>query len=313
MGASTFDELRLSFIELKKTISGVYCDNDPSKLYPQIADNHLRSLCVRLTDIADRLREHERNAEKGFIAPVEEVFIAAWNDYQKRWSSAVWEVSFYDKNPSFANFVREEFGDVGFLNLDVDYSEKAIADREAMQFRFFMRDLKRCIDELDVDSDRYEFTCDLATTLVRLWKATRFTLEGADERAHLAPIALVPRKVANKVAPAAVRSLYDLWGEARKAYILGAPMASMAMSRAVLEELLATAYRIKKDTLSQSIAAVEKSRIDTRRMDKIRRIGNAVLHGLTNPVSLDGNKAIKNPTQEALKVLVDLKELIEEP
>jgi Domain of unknown function (DUF4145) len=306
-----FMELVPLFLDLMKKVVDC-CDEDPSVLYEDaIKDEKLRKLCIELNSIAEKLREHEKSAERGYIAPVNEKFSAEWNVYRERWEKPISRVTGFDEHPYIALAIDEIYGDRE-IQIYAGLTEKEISELEKREILDFFRNLESARNDLEEGSDAYECIDNLAKALVSLWKTTGFDLHGADVRASRAPVPLVPPKVANKITPDAPLSLYQYWNEARNAYILGASMASLAMSRATLEILLRDVHNAQGKKLEEYIQYMKKnSRLSGDIMHRIQKVGDTILHASEVKPSIPGRKAIENPQHVALQVLNELRKLIE--
>ena len=308
--SSNFDVLLPLFISLMKRIRE-YCDDDPTALYDVAKrDEELRKLCVKLNKIADELQRHERLAEQGILAPVTVPFRKEWNDYTDRWHRHIVSVWHYDVWPDIADFFRNN----NFQSVYINGSEEEISKKEAADFKYtttMLRDVQLSLEE---DSDQYETVSEVIDALEKLHGVTRFSLRGAVERSEVAPVALVPPITAGKITNNRHLSLYHFWNEARKAYICGAPNASMAMARATLELLLRDVHNAKGHDLEDMIQYMKKnSPLPGDVMHRIQKVGNAILHGFNEAQNFSAKRAAISPTITAMGVLIDLKRLIETP
>ena len=200
------DELVGAFLSLKARV-WEYCDGDPSLLLREAKrDAGLIPDCVTLQEIAKHLEAHEASAEMGLISPVNETFRREWNDYIRHWRRHVFDVWLYNDDPEFLELV----AGIGPFKLGSAYSdgsEEQVAIADRANFYALANDLKSAEFMLDEGSDEQDAIHDLVELLEMLWGTMGFSLQGAFNRASLAPVALVPPKVAKKITPQASLSL----------------------------------------------------------------------------------------------------------
>lgn len=292
----SIEELWRCFIALKRTIESS-CDSEPAVLIAAAQDdNSLRDKCTELDRLADKLRQHEAVAERGLISPVDATFRKEWKNYNSNWRKPISDVVMNSKWPDMA----ELFAGIGKIAIiDDNRSEAERSRAEEMLLKYLIRDLKKIHDVADAGSDEQEAITELIRSMIVLWKTTNFSMPGADQRAAQAPVLLVSKKISDRITPGDRLSLYGYWNEARRSYILGASMASIAMSRATLEVLRKNVLKAGGEGLSGDL------------MDRIQRSGNAILHALKDCAGIPEKRATTNPTVAALRILNDLKALIE--
>ena len=90
-------------------------------------------------------------------------------------------------------------------------------------------------------------------------------------------------------------------------------MASIAMARAALEVLLTDVHKAQGSRLEDKIQYIKQSgQLPGHVMHRVQKAGDSILHALREPTDLTAKQASQKPTQIALQLLRDLKQLIEE-
>lgn len=138
------------------------------------------------------------------------------------------------------------------------------------------------------------------------------SISEAFDRWNALPPVFVPRHVSDKYGLTAKAGLYALFNECVRAWVAGAPVASAAMCRALLELMLKQHYLRdfkKRENLYNLIdMAVERySFLDGGRMHALREGANAMLH---NFAVSGGSMEVDDASM--LAIFRDLKHYIEE-
>ena len=126
-------------------------------------------------------------------------------------------------------------------------------------------------------------------------------ISGAFRRWRKVPTTFVPTHVSNQHGLTEKGSLYDLLNDAVRAYVFGAPAASVAMCRAALEMILKRHYCAgafaPKDDLADIIVLASKrfNFLDQKELDGLRQKGNKILHdyGSVGKLSEDDERTIQ--------------------
>ena len=111
---------------------------------------------------------------------------------------------------------------------------------------------------------------------------TGFDLRQASQRWRAVEPVFVPAHVSNAYGASDPKSLSRLLDEAVRAYVFGAPAASIAMCRSLMEEVLRHHYRFDGPDMEKVIAAAEArphfAWIRGLKLQAHRKVANAVLH-----------------------------------
>ena len=262
-----------------------------------------------LQKICDRLQGYRRSfdiAEEWTAVPFTPYVPAAASkarrEYDDRWRGIVariadreWMALFdelfpdgiFEDNDSFDPLGRDIEGwksgarnDVG----NIEHAFEYLAERRAN----------------DDDND-LEFLDEIELSWNRLRKVVGFDIKGAFWRRSAIPHILFPSHVSSHYGPDHA-SIYRRLFDASRAFTFGAPLAALAMQRAVLEELLkkhwGSSGGIIRDANLPSLS-------HDSRADRLKRYGNDALHG--DPEKLTADEL----DREVIKNFLLLRELIE--
>jgi hypothetical protein len=150
------------------------------------------------------------------------------------------------------------------------------------------------------------------------WKSLKdeagLDLRGVFRRRALVPFVLFPRHVASHHGQAEMLSIYQNLRQAHEAFVFGAPFATMALMRSIMEVVLRDHYGANGKDLSERISNSRKllpRGANEAALHRVRKIANAILH-LDN----ERNEALPKlePVQlekEILSLLRVLRALIE--
>lgn len=344
------DGLVADFLEQKRKLQE-QCDNDPACITELAgSDVDFRAVCESLSWKAGQLREAQVNAPSAIIAPVNEIFIQQWRDYEKRFSDVVARVAMASmiqqtrealnrgivevnetgtypaKQREFKSSYQDSYESAKILNLDEDPWTRA--NNSGSEFAAALDKLieegSSCLLEADLD-DEDDWRASVASDGLFAWSRLKsdcvLDVAGVLRRQTLAPTLLVPKTISDNVG-GELFNLYDLWTDARQAYIYGTFLSSLALARAILEKLLQRFYEAEGSNLPELIRDYEQ-RTPTPRpshdLHQIRLIANAVLHsnlvaseGTTNSFSEKrASRAKADPEKASLDSLIALQKIIE--
>jgi hypothetical protein len=244
-------------------------------------DEDFRKVCRDLSWMASLLHTAERSQRPLYAAPVDPQFVSAWRDFEERFDSVL------------AGIFLEDLGMV----LDTPSGE--LSDRSAVALdhaedaaRESTRAIESVIDfaESSIAGEHHEYDDEFVEQIepgLLEWKRLHVTLNLCSvlTRRKLVPFVLIPRHVAAKHSPAQAPSLFEHLKQAHEAFVFGAPLASLALVRSVLELVLRNHYGTNGD-LEEQIRSVTRLPRGVTRSDlyEIRRL--AVLHFSTERVAI---------------------------
>lgn len=300
------------FLSLKRRVLDA-CGNDPSSIESMAnGDEPFRQLCLQLSSATYRLRLSEESATGGIIAPVNQSFIQEWRDYEKRLSAPLAGVFLAD------------------LGMSLGEGEKAtqeeISDDCAKQEANDLTSLIQYLEDRANDTDDERFQTFLGEGLAawrNLTTKVGLDLRGVFRRVQLAPLVLMPNHVARKYGPNEGQSLYLKWTDARRAFVFGALHASIAMSRATLEQILKDGYGLNTTNLHKAIKKLGEvtSPAVATKADRLRVVAKFLLHAEYDSYKRTEleilrerkirDEALSNLEREVAALLLVLRDLIE--
>jgi len=286
--ATPFEEFIALFNRVKEEAKG-----DPKK----IATFYGQSTALRdAVDALDRFTlwsDFERRYMHGprkFHAQVPREFEPAWRDYTKHWAgpmAGAW------------------LGELGF-DLKIDVSETAsapsVADEAEYDEHFDPRwddgaaAIQAGLDHLGDKLSDYEDAdfgspgaANLCRPALEAWDYLQNTIgidiSGIFHRWRTVPVMFLPAHVSNRHGLTEKGSLFDLLDDAVRAYVAGAPAASIAMCRAALEMVLREHYVRPTGDMSLDnlidLAARRFAFLDAARLHRHRKAANRIMHGYT--------------------------------
>jgi hypothetical protein len=343
------DGLVAGFLEQQRKLQE-QCDNDPACIAELAeSDINFRAVCESLSWKAGQLREAQVNAPSAIIAPVNEIFIQQWRDYEKRFSDIVTRVAMASmiqqtretlnrdivevnrtgaypvKQRELKSSYQDSYESAGTLNSDKDPWMRAnnYGSEYAAALDKLIEEGKSCLLAADLDDEDEGAwdTCNGEVAWNRLKSDCSLDVSGVLRRQILAPMLLVPKAISDNVG-GELFNLYDLWTDARQAYIYGTFLSSLALARAILEKLLRRFYEAEGSVLTELIKDYEQRtpmRDSSHDLHQIRLVANAVLHstlvaseGATNPFSEKRvNRAKADLEKASLDSLTALQKIIE--
>ena len=293
-----------------------WSDDRPDELIDlAVNDISVKDLCVEVLEAASIFQQDELREHEPFVAPVDPKFQKAWRDYEDRYEHFLQQIGVMDlvyagpglpidafcpghlPNPSEAWKIEDRFASDFAKNIDaaVDFAEYKA-------------------DDLD-DEDFYHQIQDGCDAYGRLTQNLGFDSRGVFRRRALFPQVLVSQHVASKHGSAEPVSLYTLLQQAHDAFVYGAPYASLALMRSILEKVLRDHYGAKQGELYMRINQALRFGRQKEAMHRIRKLVNAILHW--DNEKGEGEKTfflgtVEEQEKNMVLLLLSLRKLIEE-
>jgi hypothetical protein len=324
------DEQVRNFLIEKKRLQD-YCDNDPSEVESIAAtDPQFRQICSDLNWKASILMAAQRHSDGGLIAPVSEAFISEWRGYEERWHYVICFIGLAESFGTVREFIKEAAAADLSESPPKEIALRKPSDADALEISDALKRApklttsyqEQSIEKLlslgeiyaeDIDSDYDGDAFDGRLAWEELKGEAQLDVAAVLSRNGAAPKILVPKAINDNVG-GDLLSLYDLWKDARKAYIHGSPLSSLCLSRAILEKLLRRFYKIDERELDLLIREYKKQfrarESEISKMHALRMSANGILHeGTDNNFPL--RQVINDPEASALDALKLLQILIE--
>jgi len=259
-------------------------DDDPGRLEAAWPDNNqLHSLCDELAQLVRRFETIEEWSQLAFTDNVSPAGARARRDYDERWRGVVTDVA----NRELAALLDEILGGDFVDDTETNDTSPASAQDQLADEIVHWKDaanedaaqIKRIIDylfqlrELDDDGDR-EWIDEGLHAWDRL-EVSGLDIAGALWRRRALPHVLVPVQVARHYG-ASKRSLHRRLHQAGKAFVFGAPLAALALQRAVIEEVLSKHWGAEKGWVRD--ANLPDLSWESR-AHRLKRLANDALHG----------------------------------
>ena len=292
------------------------CSNDPNELENITeGDDELKDICIRLYFVACTISSNEKRYPQMFTAPVDPKFIEQWRDYEERYAGRISSIFLSDlgvisKASANDNSVQPK------TKYEIHWDN---ANDEAIEQTSAISNVITFANE-QIDQDHRDFPEDFVDQIsmaVSTWEdlnsQTGLDIQGIFRRRMLVPFVNIPTRVANLPEASGKNSLLTLLQEAHNAFVFGAPLAALAVMRAVLEKTLVTLYGATKGDLKDKIEIIFKRQYRCRlprnlraqTLDDLRKSANEVLH--LNP----NKKEERIAERELLEYLLALRDLIE--
>lgn len=256
--------------------------DDPAQLEARWqGDRPLQSLCDELDCAARVFRIVEEGSGVAFTLGTSPAWIAARRDYEARWQRIVDEVAARD----ILFLLMEIMSKVGHDLADSpDPAERR--DELAENIRTWRDEAGEQADSIELMVE-HAFTArdfdglgdfDWVDSSLQAWdrltKVVRLDIAGALWRRRAIPHILIPAHVSERYGPSNI-SLYRRLHEAERAFIFGAPLAALALQRAVLEEVLTRHWG--SDRGSVATANLPELSWESR-ASRLKRLANDALH-----------------------------------
>ena len=285
--------------EALKTETG----NSPAMLEASWREREdLKALCDRLAEQHRSFHWTEDWTPFAFTSHVPAAASRARRDYDERWQRAVARVANRELLDLFENifstidFAEDDAGDP--LERDIEgWKYGARSEGRNIDYAFDCIADQRANDE----HGDFEWVDDAQRSWERLKRVVGLDVEGAFWRRAAIPHILFPSHVSNHYGPESA-SIYRRLLDAGRAFTFGAPLAALAMQRAVLEELLERHWGSPKGIVQ---GANLPSLSHDARATRLKRIANKAMHG--EPEQLTAHEI----DREIVKNFLLLRELIE--
>ncbi|MBP8234794.1 MAG: hypothetical protein KAY22_21100 [Rhizorhabdus sp.] len=287
------------FAALKQAV-----EDSPEKLASSWRDRgEIQSLCDRLDGYRRSFEAGEEWTPVPFTAHVPAGASRARREYDERWRSVVANIADRDLldllaglMSSFEIETSDPTGDPLAVNIE-DWKARATEDASNVRYAFTALADRRAQDEYD----DFDWVDDSVRSWDRLMGAVGLDLHGAFWRRRAIPHILFPTHVSNQYGGRQI-SIYRRLLDAGRAFTFGAPLAALAMQRAVLEELLKRHWGSDRGHIRD---ADLPTNMHDARAERLKRIANIALH--KNPDNLAGDEL----DREIIKNFLLLRELIE--
>jgi hypothetical protein len=297
------------FLSLQRKIL-TCCDDQPELVLPTARqDPQFRTLCLKFGRIVAKLDQENRKSKDGMIEPVPDIFIRQWRSYEEDLREPISYIELLDLLDSIDG---SEDKPHPTSTYESDWS---FADDQGAEAARLVKWTLRYFRDMADDDD----FLDGISNIELLLNPDNIDIQGAFRRLELVPNLLVPQKVA-RAARGENFALYQLWADARRAFIFGSLLAAIPLVRAILEKLLRDFYKAKGENLSDLIGGFSTG-LRKDELHRIRIVANAVLHTETklyqkSEFQLAREKKIvqeaaSDPEREAVQLLKAVRNLIE--
>jgi hypothetical protein len=271
-------------------------------------DDSLKRLCDQVTLAALTLTQDERSHRRLFAAPVDPKFISAWRAYEQRYSSQLAGLFLSGLGLALEDTPMSEHDRIqtNWDNADYEAGEISNAIQTALNFA----NEQATEGWRDLPNDFSENIRDGVSAWKRLANETGFDLRGILRRRDLIPFVLIPRHVSNQYGEGERLSLLTHLQQAHDAFVFGAPFASIALMRAILETILKRHFNSTGRDLKELIDNCPSlPRIaSAKTLHRLRNLANDILHFNDEQARIPANLE-----SEILLYLYALRSLIELP
>lgn len=259
-----------------------WIDDDPVGLFKLAEDDQsIKESCIALTWAAFGISNGERKRRRLFASPVSPKFIAAWREYEERYSSVIDEIFAFD-------FLGEDFKPTKLTAKDKSEADSRW-EKADLQAQELANSFAHAIElaEQYVSDEMREFEGLFRQELIdgidawqELRKEAGFDLRGTLRRRDLIPFVLVPRHVSDRVGEKEQLSLLTLLQQAHEAFIFGVHFAALALMRSVLEVTLKDYYLSEGRDLEERINNCQKlpKTASKAALHRLRHLANDILH-----------------------------------
>lgn len=245
-------------------------------------------------------------------AQVSPVFLEHWKDYLDTWRMAVEYVyrepilnlNIFDE-VNFAPISFEEFSssqngasrDEADPNYDESFDPKThdggAAIEKMMSLAKERLDYYQSMSNFDTDQEWMANAWNIGIEAFEFIESKiGLNLRSVFDRWSKVPTFFVPKHVSDRHGPTEKGSLYQLLNDAIRAYVAGAPAASVAMCRATLETVLRDNYlKLPYDDKSRlqkviNLAVAKYDFLEFKKLDDLRTQANKILHDYADSASL---------------------------
>lgn len=253
--------------------------DDPSRLesaWPQ--SEELQTLCDEIAGLVRSFESIEERSKYAFTHNISSAGALGRRDYDERWRTVVSTIANRELNAWFEEFFPKELRDTEPTAEEIDPLADKIEDWKH-EAREDASNIERLPDfassHHEIDDDAYlDWVPDSLDAWARL-EGAGLDVGGALWRRRALPHALVPAHVARHYGVDRA-SLYRRLHQAGQAFVFGAPLAALALQRAVIEEVLCRHWGAEKGKVRE--ANLPTLDLDAR-ADRLKRLGNDALHG----------------------------------
>ncbi len=321
-------------------------DDTPELIVSKARDsNSLQSLCYDVLGAAHELRTKEHSRRELYDSPTNPAFLAAWQDYNSKYSGAVGQVAYI----LFEIGGHEIFGpaldeqsrqalwkeyEANWRGAEQEFRESPWAyywagAEKSFETRWRESDdtartnasaIDQAIEEARIsieasvgdgitDEDYQDRVRSGIDAWNRLVEEVGFDLAGVFRRRILVPFVMIPRHVSGHYDGSDPLSLMARLRQAQEAFVYGIPLAAFALMRVVLDLVLTNHYGSTGKDLYHKIESAKDrlpSSIHWAQLQRLKSLGNDAVH--VNPKELH---EIKQEEREIPALLAILKTLIE--
>lgn len=273
------------FLALFSALKAAASDSPDKLAESWESDERLQELCDEIYSLVRGFEAQEEWSPYSFTHHVSPAAARARRDYDERWRSVVARVEgrfLYGllehllqgfDDPPDENEPRDKLAE------DIaDWKDQAEEDAHAIEHVIDFASSHREVDDFG--------DLDWVDGGLRAWdrlKVAGLDLQGALWRRRAIPHVLVPSHVAKHYG-ASRASLYRRLHQAGRAFIFGAPLAALALQRAVLEEVLRTHWGSERGVIRD--ANLPDLSWDSR-ATRLKRLANEALHSDPETLSAD--------------------------
>lgn len=240
----------------------------------------LQQLCDELSELVRSFEIVEEWSPIAFSRHVSTAGTLARRDYDERWRQIVSFIANRDFRVLFAGILGDDLEQIGKSH------DGRVHDQLANDIGNWTEDGRRQASEIEqlidyvnqrrlIDDDN---DLEWADDALRAWdrlKIAGLDVSGILWRRRALPHILIPTHVARHYGDVKV-SLYRRLHQAGRAFVFGAPLAALALQRAVIEEVLAKHWGAEKGLVRNA----NLPRLDwDARADRLKRMANNALHG----------------------------------
>jgi len=292
------------FLLAFQTLKHAVCD-DPHLLSSRWRDDpKLQKLCDELSSMIHVFVRTEDAARLAFTPHVPAAAIAARSDYEVRWQGIVSDVVNREWEDLLAEFLEapdtlNEQPEQRDLLADEIQMHKRSAKSLAASLEAVLdyAEEKRADDE-DGNFEWMEEGFEAWQTLV---SQCGLNVAGALWRRRMVPHILIPSHVSKRYGSGNA-SLYRRMLQAADAFVFGVPLASLAMQRAVLEQVLKDHWDAERSHIRD--ANLPNLSWDSR-ADRLKRRANEAMHESTDHLKGDELNRLIIESFGLLKLLIE--------